>query len=189
MKLARKAVAALVFATATMPALAATITFDALTPGYTEIADGYAGLDWTNFYAIAGDSIPETGYMTGVVSPGNIAFNGYATPASFGSAAAFTLNSLYLTKAWSAGMTRFDGYVGSVLAYSLDVYATTTGPTLVNFANWTDLTNVVMSTQDGSQQAVIDNITINAVPEPETYAMLLGGLAVVGAIARRKRQA
>ncbi|MBP6505549.1 MAG: PEP-CTERM sorting domain-containing protein [Rhodoferax sp.] len=27
-----------------------------------------------------------------------------------------------------------------------------------------------------------------AVPEPETYAMLLAGLALVGAVARRRRQ-
>jgi hypothetical protein len=27
------------------------------------------------------------------------------------------------------------------------------------------------------------------VPEPETYAMLLGGLALIGAIARRRRRA
>jgi PEP-CTERM motif len=28
---------------------------------------------------------------------------------------------------------------------------------------------------------------VNAVPEPETYALILGGLAAVGAIARRRR--
>lgn len=38
---------------------------------------------------------------------------------------------------------------------------------------------------DGS--FVVDNLTISAVPEPETYAMLLAGLAAIGAAARRRR--
>lgn len=34
----------------------------------------------------------------------------------------------------------------------------------------------------------VDNITVSPVPEPGTYAMMLAGLGVVGAIARRRRQ-
>ncbi|MTV36175.1 PEP-CTERM sorting domain-containing protein [Duganella radicis] len=33
-----------------------------------------------------------------------------------------------------------------------------------------------------------DSSSVTAVPEPETYAMLLGGLALVGAVARRRKQ-
>lgn len=35
----------------------------------------------------------------------------------------------------------------------------------------------------------LDNISVTSVPEPETYAMLLAGLGVMGAIARRRKQA
>jgi len=35
----------------------------------------------------------------------------------------------------------------------------------------------------------LDNVTPMPVPEPETYSMLLAGLAVVGTVARRRRQA
>ena len=37
--------------------------------------------------------------------------------------------------------------------------------------------------------ASIDNLRVAAVPEPETYAMLLAGLGLVGALARRREQA
>jgi hypothetical protein len=38
-------------------------------------------------------------------------------------------------------------------------------------------------------QVAVDIGTVAAVPEPETYAMLLAGLGVMGSIARRRRQA
>lgn len=33
----------------------------------------------------------------------------------------------------------------------------------------------------------VDNISVTAVPEPQTYAMMLGGLVMLGAIARRRK--
>jgi hypothetical protein len=38
----------------------------------------------------------------------------------------------------------------------------------------------------GEASPIIDDVSISAVPEPETYAMLLGGLALLGVTARRK---
>lgn len=35
--------------------------------------------------------------------------------------------------------------------------------------------------------AVLDNVTVTAVPEPETYAMLLAGLGLMGAVVRRRK--
>ncbi len=37
--------------------------------------------------------------------------------------------------------------------------------------------------------ALLDNVSIQAVPEPETYAMMLAGLGLMGAIARRRKAA
>lgn len=43
--------------------------------------------------------------------------------------------------------------------------------------------------QDSAFGVALDNISVTAVPEPETYAMLLAGLGLMGAITRRRRQA
>nr|WP_315473357.1 choice-of-anchor C family protein [uncultured Rhodoferax sp.] len=43
--------------------------------------------------------------------------------------------------------------------------------------------------QDSPYGVALDNISVSAVPEPETFAMLLAGLGLIGAAARRKRQA
>ena len=45
------------------------------------------------------------------------------------------------------------------------------------------------SLADSAGGVALDNISVTAVPEPETYAMLLAGLGLMGAIARRRRQA
>jgi hypothetical protein len=40
----------------------------------------------------------------------------------------------------------------------------------------------------GDESWVLRDVTVAAVPEPETYAMLLAGLGVIGSVARRKRR-
>ncbi|MFA9215627.1 MAG: NF038120 family PEP-CTERM protein [Sphingomonadaceae bacterium] len=42
---------------------------------------------------------------------------------------------------------------------------------------------------DNQAQFGIDNLSVSAVPEPETYAMLLAGLAAMGALSRRRTPA
>lgn len=42
---------------------------------------------------------------------------------------------------------------------------------------------------NGPYGAALDNVTITAVPEPETYGMMLLGLGLVGYMARRKKSA
>jgi len=40
----------------------------------------------------------------------------------------------------------------------------------------------------GNAGPALDNISVSAVPEPETYAMLLAGLGLMGTMARRRKQ-
>ena len=59
-----------------------------------------------------------------------------------------------------------------------------TGKTFVSFGSFgtSDFTFTMQNVRQGSLQ----NLT--AIPEPETYAMLLAGLGMIGAVARRREQ-
>jgi hypothetical protein len=188
MKIQKIAIAALLAATASYGA-AATITFDDLSTyppqGFIQIPENYAGFTWVDFFVQNRETLPGSGYENGNVSPPNSAFNSFAGSASFASETPFRLESLYLAKAYYNGLTRFEGYSGPTLIYSADIYATTTAATLVTF-NWSHLTKVVVSDADNSLHSVIDNITVAVIPEPETYTMLIGGLGLLGLLARRR---
>ena len=43
------------------------------------------------------------------------------------------------------------------------------------------------SNTSGAYGPVLDNVSVTAVPEPETFAMLLAGLGLMGVIARRRK--
>ncbi|BAN34336.1 hypothetical protein SCD_n00488 [Sulfuricella denitrificans skB26] len=187
-------VAALVISGSVSTAQAATITFDNLdtsSGSYAQLQNGYAGFNWDNFWAVDGlnyydpNDPTAIGYTTGVVSPNNVAFNGFADPASFSSTTIFSLESAYVTKARDAGLTHFDGYNGASLLYSMDVYSTTTAPTFVTF-NWAGLDKVVMSDGDGTAHTAIDDITVNSVPVPAAAWLLGSGLLGLIGVARRK---
>jgi hypothetical protein len=60
------------------------------------------------------------------------------------------------------------------------------GQLSVNFSNWTGSETVASLYTEG---VIGGNSVVSAVPEPATYGMLLGGLALVGALARRRKAA
>lgn len=183
------------------------ITFDEFNPEGEILYGEYFGFSWSGFVAIGSIGYSEligTGYDFGAVTKPNVAFNGAGYPASFYTDKyhPFELDSMYVTKAGHDGWTHFDGYADDVLIYSLDVFATTRTPVLVNF-NWTNLSKVVMSDGDHTWQTAIDNISFTMlpeipvpdptpvpvpVPEPETYAMLLAGIGLLGFMARRRKE-
>ncbi len=92
--------------------------------------------------------------------------------------------------AWNNGLIRFEAN-GTVLGtlvtvedqwtqFSADYLATTTGS--ITLA----LRDMNSSTYYGTYTAIDDLSFVQAVPEPETYAQLLAGLALVGWVMRRR---
>jgi hypothetical protein len=72
---------------------------------------------------------------------------------------------------------------GTVLTYNL---ADATTGSFLGFVSDTPLTSVVLGTDGGDYWPTANNVVL-AVPEPATYGMLLAGLGLVGAAARRRR--
>ena len=168
-------------------AQAVTVTFDDLpesvSPTEFTVPNGYGGLNWSNFYYVDVNSISNSGYANGMVSPTNVAYNGFGDPA-FASDSRFTLNSAYFTGAWNDGLDiHVVGSLGGVTVYTTDFLVNSTSPTLYTF-NWAGLDNVAFSSSGGTDhgyggsgtQFAMDNLRINEpVPEPSTLLLLTAG--------------
>lgn len=72
---------------------------------------------------------------------------------------------------------------GSTLTYTL---AGATTDSFLGFVSDTPLTSVVLGTDGGEYWPTANNVVL-AVPEPATYGMLLAGIGLLGAAARRRR--
>lgn len=123
-------------------------------------------------------------YLASSVSATPTTFLAAISSTAFGSAAAGVLTGTGLSVGAGAielgGGADFDQYIGD---RSSQASFADYKPLVSDIANWTD--NAV----DGSYASVVPDTTsfsVTAVPEPETYAMLLAGLAGIGATVRRR---
>lgn len=188
-------------AAASLSASATVINFDDFQQE-SWINNGYGSLNWSNFRVLNGHQLPQSGYFNGMVSEKNVAYNANGFPASFSSGSAFTFNSLYLTAAWNDDLNlKISGYRNGTLVNETSFLLSTASPILKTL-NWTNIDTVEFVTSGGIHHGgysgqgthfAADNLTINepvisAVPEPETYAMLLAGVGLLGGIARRRKQ-
>lgn len=158
------------------------ITFDDLGAGSdVRILGRYNNLHWSEVGVLDATTYPVgSGYRNSMLSGPNVAYTYANREASFYNEFAFSLISIGVTKAIQAGTTHFEGYSGTQLVYSMDVYSAPTDRQLVTF-NWDNITRVVMRDGDGSLQTAFDNVTVaGVVPEPSGYALLLAGLGMLG---------
>lgn len=123
-----------------------------------------------------------------------IAVNGFAMPNS-GNLSAYGADGGF---AEGAAKISFDGLATSLLVLDAPVYGMWSSLFFLGATNGgdTDAINYNIAglpfngEGDGDYSASRWSLsTVSAVPEPATYAMLLGGLALVGAIARRRKPA
>lgn len=190
-KLAIAAVGAACFSiTMSKPAQAVTVTFDDLpNTSESQIQNGYGGLNWNNFYYLTGTNSPGSGYQNGTVSPGNVAYNAWGTPAAFSSMnGAFTLNSAYLTAAWTEGQQfTVEGLLNGTQLFSQLVTLSKNTPTLFNF-NWSGIDTVRFSAFNSTDWVALDNLTYNEPITPVPTPALLPGLIGLGVGVLRKRK-
>jgi len=183
---------------------AATLTFEGLPepPGGDSlpIPSNYGGLQWTNFSylnAVTYTSVFGTsGYTFATVSSPHVAFNANGGPASFVSATSFNLDSAYLTGAWNDGLqVEVQGFAGSTLTYDRIYTVNSTAQSFIVF-DYVGVNRVTFNSFGGVAHGyprgrgthfAIDNLTINAVPEPSDWALIV--LGVVGLALRRERLA
>jgi choice-of-anchor C domain-containing protein len=164
--------------------------------GYLKVSAGSGGItDWT----VGGDSIDLilNSYGSIGVNSTSVDMLGTPGPGILSQSFDYAANTTY-TLSFDVSRNPNGSYTAlNVNVNGIDnLYVGTSTPTTYTFNFTTGATAgsqlLTFSSVGGDRYsgAVLDNVKLTAaVPEPETYAMLLGGLALVGFAARRKKPA
>ena len=182
------------------------VTFDDLSVtstglAFASIPNGYQGLTWSNMSVLNAirvtDASGTNGYLYGMISPPNVAYNGFGTPAEIDSATNFDFFSAYLTGAWNNNLNiEVEGFNGATLAYSNTVVASATNATLFT-VNYMDIDRIYFNSfggqdagfgQGAGEEFVMDNLTFDFIPEPSTLLLTALGVAALFTVVRRRRK-
>lgn len=186
---------------------AAVITFDDLPAAeFDVISDGYQGFNWGvgilsfNVSYIHKDTIPEGGFLNGIVSGDYAAYNTAATTSTISSNDIFDFNGAYFASGWSEGMSiEITGLLNNVALFTKTVIVSTQQSQWFDFdfigINSLTLfasggTPIDPNLAAGNDYFVMDNFTVNEtasvpVPESSSLALLFLGLAAL-VISRKK---
>ena len=164
-----------------------------------------------------GNSFNSTGTAASIAANGEITFTG--TPSFTGRPGPVTLSQtisglsttdVYRLDFWTSGESNTSGFSGTGL-FGLDItgegttylllpsssnsfgaserfyveFTPSASTVTISFLNWGHITDI----SGTGTELVLDDVILSAVPEPETYAMLLAGLSVLGFSAHRRKQA
>jgi hypothetical protein len=170
--------------------------------GVTYVEDGYQmQSSLANPFPIGPPVLPSTLFAPDAV---NVLYtpaaNSFAMAASVGAkttltqigGGAFNLKSIDLAQLLGPGGQDYSvTFIGTKADMSGPVTQTLAFTGSWQTFNFNDFTNLSMVTwkENGSinRDFLVDNIKVTAVPEPETYAMLMAGLGLVGYAARRRK--
>jgi len=181
------------------------ITFDDLSVTSTGLAiasipNGYQSLTWSNMDVV--NAVREAtlngtnGGYYGMVSPSNVALNAFGGSAEIDAQGTnFDFLSTYLTGVWNSNLNiEVEGFRSGTLLYDTTVVASATSPTLFTF-DYSDIDRLYFSSFGGQPaytpvpeyEFVMDNMTIEFVPEPSSLLLAaFGGVSLV-TLLRRKR--
>lgn len=179
------------------PAFADVITFDDRGAAVQSLGS-YQGFDWNNMSTVGPKQVglQNTGYGKGVVSAKNVAFNDYGDVTGSISLASgtFTFESAYFTAAWLKGLKlNIIGFNDGVQKYAQTLTLTDKKSQLFT-ANWSGIDKLTFTTYidectDKGRQFVMDNFKFaSAVPEPDTWALMIAGFGGVGLMIRANRR-
>jgi hypothetical protein len=172
----------------------------------------YASLQWSpNFNVLRATGYSDrvagapanNGFINGLVSGDYVAYNGGAAPVSFEALTTdglFNFNSVYMGAAWYSNLSvAVQGFRDGVEVYNTAINGLSfVDSVFVNFG-WTNIDKVSFTSLSGpagnpvdnlstyNRAFVMDNLSVSAVPEPETYALMLAGLGLISAAAARRR--
>ena len=169
------------------PSVATVIDFEDLAgkPFYDSLPANYAGIDWAgNFSAFDQQQYPYTPH-SGIVSVASNGETGGDSSFSFGKAVSFG-------GAWFAGTdgttVAFELYANNLLVSTTAALAISSTPGFLSSGYTGAVDRVKILESNGYY--VFDDMayTAAAVPEAETYALMLAGLGVLGVVARRRKR-
>jgi uncharacterized repeat protein (TIGR03803 family) len=161
------------------------LTFDSLAGSGLVVPFGYGNLNWQNFYYVAAGEYRQSGYYAGMISPPNVAYNGYGEPAFLSSSSgSFSLLSAYVTAGWNDNLRlEVKGFADSALVYHQSFTLSATNPTFINF-NCVGVTSIEFISSGGTADPgysgsgthfVLDNVTVITVPPPQVDTLYAFG--------------
>lgn len=182
------------------PASAAIINFDDIISGvnFAAVHNGYAGLNWDNFFVGNSEYVEGPGFAAGAISGEYVAVNGYANPASIlAISGTFSFDGGWFTSGWHDDtFLLIEGFTDDddLPDYSLTLPLDTLTPLFLS-VNWTGLQRLTFTSSNDVVPSlahfVLDDLRINVsttteVPEPLTIGLFgLGLLGIAGARRRR----
>lgn len=175
---------------------AAVLTFDDLGGNQIPIPNGYGGLNWSNMYVLDTSTFQPSGYVNGVVSGTNVAYNAFANLAIV-SQTNFDFNGAYFTAAWNDGLSILaEGKKNGVLLFSQQITVNTNAPTFFGF-NFSGIDSLYLSSFGGidnplyggqGEHFAMDNFTYNNTVVPVPAAIWLFGSGLMGLLRFTRRK-